>query len=373
MFRTISVLLVVLCATSTAIPPAAAEIVSLKSLSQQLTVSAQQISVSGISSGAYMAHQMHVIHSKHITGAGVIAGGPYHCAAGSYSLFTSFDLTGLYAATSRCSNTNPYWFFQGPPDVNFSIRDTHMQASNGVIDDPDNLRTDKVWLFSGGRDETVPGAVMDTLETYYREFMDPGNVVYVKHEAANHAMITDDFDNDCAVYGSPYINDCDIDAAKDLLQHIYGPLNPKAAEVQVQPILEFDQTEFFNEGDESVSMNARGHIYVPKHCIEGESCRLHLALHGCQQHQELIGENFYTRSGYNEWAETNNVIVLYPQTTEWIGSIFTAAWRNPNACWDWWGYSGPRYYRKDGKQIRALAEMINTLVGRELLGDTSAP
>ena len=291
-FRTLSALILVLGAISIAVPSAIAEVISLKNLSQQLTGSPQQISVSGISSGAYMAHQLHVIHSKHITGAGIIAGGPYHCAAGSYPLYTSFDLTGLYAATSICSNTNPYWFFQGPPDVNFSISDTHFQTSNGVIDDPDNMHMDKVWLFSGGNDEKVPRSVMNTVETYYREFLAPNNIVYVKHEDANHAMITDDFKSGCAVYGSPYINDCDIDAAKELLQHIYGSLNPKAVQAELQPIIEFDQTEFFDVSDKSVSMNERGHIYVPKKCKEGESCRLHLALHGCQQNQELIGDEF---------------------------------------------------------------------------------
>ena len=371
--RSFSSLLWVLGTMSVAIPSAIAEVISLRNLSQHLDVSSQQISVSGISSGAYMAHQLHVIHSEHITGAGIIAGGPYHCAAGSYPLYTSFDLTGLYAATSICSNTNPFWFFQGPPDVDFSIRDTHFQASKGVIDDPDNLRMDRVWLFSGGRDEKVPRSVMNTLETYYREFLDPNSIVYVKHEDANHAMITDDFDSGCAAYGSPYINDCDIDAAKELLQHIYGSLNPKAAQAEVQSIIEFDQTEFFDESDISISMNERGHIYVPKTCKEGESCRLHLALHGCQQHQELIGDDFYAKSGYNEWAETNDIIVLYPQTTAWHGSFLMTVWRNPNACWDWWGYTGPHYYRKDGKQISALATMINTLAARELLMNALPP
>lgn len=38
-------------------------------------VDQSQISVSGISSGAAMATQIHVIFSKHIMGAGLIAGG----------------------------------------------------------------------------------------------------------------------------------------------------------------------------------------------------------------------------------------------------------------------------------------------------------
>lgn len=38
------------------------------------------VSTSGISSGAYMAVQFHVGFSATVKGAGVVAGGPYHCA-----------------------------------------------------------------------------------------------------------------------------------------------------------------------------------------------------------------------------------------------------------------------------------------------------
>jgi len=38
------------------------------------------ISVSGISSGGYMAQQYHVAHSKQIMGVGILAAGPWDCA-----------------------------------------------------------------------------------------------------------------------------------------------------------------------------------------------------------------------------------------------------------------------------------------------------
>merc|ERR1719498_1551259 len=41
---------------------------------------ADGITVSGISSGAYMAHQIHIAFSKVTHGAGIVAGGPYFCA-----------------------------------------------------------------------------------------------------------------------------------------------------------------------------------------------------------------------------------------------------------------------------------------------------
>ena len=37
------------------------------------------------------------------------------------------------------------------------------------------------------------------------------------------------------------------------------------------------------------------------------------------------------------------------------------------ASWDWWGYSGDNWHRRDGKQMRAVAAMINALLGRDAL------
>ena len=39
-----------------------------------------QISVAGLSSGAFMANQLHIAHSADIMGAAMIAGGLYGCA-----------------------------------------------------------------------------------------------------------------------------------------------------------------------------------------------------------------------------------------------------------------------------------------------------
>ena len=42
----------------------------------------QGTSVSGLSSGAFMAVQYQVAFSASVKGAGIVAGGPYYCAAG---------------------------------------------------------------------------------------------------------------------------------------------------------------------------------------------------------------------------------------------------------------------------------------------------
>ena len=56
---------------------ARAQVVSLPAMK------AGQVSVSGLSSGAFMAVQFEVAFSRTVTGAGVIAGGPYYCSQGN--------------------------------------------------------------------------------------------------------------------------------------------------------------------------------------------------------------------------------------------------------------------------------------------------
>jgi hypothetical protein len=47
---------------------------SLGEVGQSLNIDKTQISVSGISSGGFMAHQFHVAHSSNVMGAGIVAG-----------------------------------------------------------------------------------------------------------------------------------------------------------------------------------------------------------------------------------------------------------------------------------------------------------
>ena len=72
-------------ATSAQAVPEQQALDALKAVRQKLALNLDpnEISVSGISSGGFMAHQFHVAHSRNLMGAGIIAGGPYNCAQGS--------------------------------------------------------------------------------------------------------------------------------------------------------------------------------------------------------------------------------------------------------------------------------------------------
>jgi poly(3-hydroxybutyrate) depolymerase len=92
---------------------------------------------------------------------------------------------------------------------------------------------------------------------------------------------------------------------------------------------------------------------------------VHVALHGCRQGLEAIGERFVREAGYNRWADANRIVVLYPQAIARNGPGF-ARWRwtyvtNPRGCWDWWGYTGPLYHTQAGPQVRAIKAMVDRL------------
>jgi hypothetical protein len=79
----------------------------------------------------------------------------------------------------------------------------------------------------------------------------------------------------------------------------------------------------------------------------------------------VINDEFVTQSGLDQWADTNNIIVLYPyQTTG--GS-------NPDGCWDWWGYTNSSYALKQGIQMTAIYNMVKHLEGGTGSSPTPTP
>jgi poly(3-hydroxybutyrate) depolymerase len=95
-------------------------------------------------------------------------------------------------------------------------------------------------------------------------------------------------------------------------------------------------------------------VYVPPSCTEKPGCRVHIALHGCEQSREVVGDDFIKESGYAEIADANRLIILFPQAKAITGI-------NPQGCWDWWGYTGLDYLGKDAPQIAAIWAMVEHL------------
>lgn len=315
-----------------------------------LAASTSGLTVSGLSSGGYMAVQFQVAYSSLVHGAGVIAGGPYYCAENKVS-----------RALSNCMEPTAK---DAPPTVDETLKIIQKLADSDRIDPIKHLSDDRVWLFSGGQDKTVAPAVMNTLAAFYQKLLPAEAVRYVQLPEAGHAMpsVSDTQPNACATSNPPYINRCqDFDAAGQLLAHLLGPLKPSTSAADGE-IIAFDQRPFVQGAAIDASLADEGFAFVPTACRAG-GCRVHVAFHGCRQNAGEIGRRFVEGAGYNHWAASNRLVVLYPQTTNRSGLAFgSSKWvLNPKGCWDWWGYTGDNYATRDSVQMRAVRSMIDTL------------
>lgn len=335
-----------------------------------------QSSVSGLSSGAFMAVQLHLAHSASFSGAGIIAGGPFRCAE-SYRGAAALA-EDAYIENSLYICMNPL-VPQTTPDAQRLAELANETANANQIDAISNLAGDRVYIFTGSEDKVVYSDVVARTRLFYELLgVEPDDIVYDDSVPAGHSIITDNLeDSPLATNQPPYINNGGFMQSHDILRHIYGDLKP-AAERLSGRLLRFDQTEFF--GNEArASMSQFGYAYVPRSVEEGAPARVHIALHGCKQgynyvdyvngradiaNQPPYGNRYITTTGYNYIADSNDIIVLYPQAQ---GTDNESA-QNPDGCWDWWGYTSqdprqPDYYSRDAIQIKAIHAMLNRLGG----------
>lgn len=300
-----------------------------------------------------MAGQLQIAHSRVVVGAAVIAGGPYGCAE---SLFADMmpgpgtAFLNLSKAINGCMlNALQLWGVPNPPLLADRVRKL---AEQGRIDSVADLQRDRIYLFSGREDRTVVQPIVDAAAELYRLLgVPPGNIMYVNDRPAGHAFVTDDKGERCERSGKPYVVDCDYDQAGALLGHILGPLKSRAA-VPTGAYLEFDQRVFTRDLGANHGLSDFGVVYVPQMCRDA-GCRIHVAFHGCAQNRATVGDVFIRDTGFARWADTNGLIVLFPQTA-------SAAF-NPQGCWDWWGYTGRGYLTREGPQIQAVFRMMSRL------------
>jgi poly(3-hydroxybutyrate) depolymerase len=310
----------------------------------QLHIDTGQITVSGLSSGGFMANQLGYAYSGTFKGVGVFAGGPYMCAG--HSNYTAC----MYNASISSSMLSTL-----QADLN--------NWSGTAIDPLANVAGQKVFMFVGTSDTTVGPKPMNAVQTQYTSNGVPAaNLSYVQRSGTAHVFPTDfaaTGNNSCGTSASPYIANCSYDGAKAVLSQFYGTLNARNDAPAAANYIEFDQTPFTagNPG-----MAATGWLYVPANCASGAVCRLHVALHGCQQNVATIGDKFLKNTGYTRWADTNSIVVLFPQTKVDNTSRSTAAsgsLANPNGCWDWIGWYGGNFAQRAGTQTQAIKAMVD--------------
>lgn len=302
-----------------------------------LDIDPDRVAVAGLSSGAYMATQVHLIHSDRLRGAALVAGGPYGCAGGT-----------LETALGTC--------MVGAPDVAALSARVRERAAAGDIAPLAGLAGDGVYVLHGRADTIVAEEVSRAAGGLYESLSGdaPGLVVETDFDRDfPHLLPTRDQGIDCQLGGEPWLGRCGFDAAGAMMARLFGEPAAEAGKAAGE-LRRFDQAAYA-PADADPLLAEEGYLYLPPACAAGERCGLLVAFHGCQQHAGNVGEAFVRDAGFNRWADVHRVAVLYPQARSSYLPL------NPKACWDWWGYTGADYDTRRGAQPRWLAAAMTAL------------
>ncbi|MEL7022952.1 MAG: PHB depolymerase family esterase [Pseudomonadota bacterium] len=288
-----------------------------------------RLTVSGVSSGGYMALQMQVAFSDQINGAGAIAAGPYDCAEGN-----------IVNALGACINGPP-------PSVSHTVDLMRQRESAGNIAPLARLADRRIWLLHGSHDAVVDRSVVERAADVLIAL--DAEVQLVTDVPAAHGMPTVNFGAACDQMQTPFLNQCNFDSAGRLLQFLVGDATELTESARATPRGHlFDLPQPQAEGLADVAK-----VYAPPQCDRRDQCEIHVAFHGCQQSTEFVQQAFVDSAGYNVWADRLGLIILYPQVA--------ATPTNPLGCWDWWGYSDPDYATRQAPQMRAVLAMVDAL------------
>jgi hypothetical protein len=362
-----------------------------------LNADLSQLTVSGLSSGAFMAHQLHVAFSDRIKGAGIIAGGPYGCSGGSSC-----------QAVKACMNNEADPTLGSPmPGTDQLFAKAKELADAGRIAPLDNLKQSRVYVAHGVNDKVVSSAQAEGVVDFYTKAGVPSDQIDVACgpgkpcRDSGHATVSPTGPGNCSVNAAPYLSHCEAASGQDqsepdeLLKYFYadklGGWKPPSTTL-TGDLIKFSQDRATTVSTATYLLASAGYLYVPKVC-RTQKCPVHVAFHGCVQSEEVLKINdaaankalapgqapqdnsFVRDAGYNPSADANGIIVLYPQAQpsgyridpqpiptpgteqagEMIMDIFKGTWcgtsassslidligfrSNPEGCWDWFGYT----------------------------------
>ncbi|MGA9333249.1 MAG: PHB depolymerase family esterase [Rudaea sp.] len=308
----------------------------------KLNVDPARVAVAGLSSGAYMATQSHMAWPEIFSGAALVSGGPYGCAGGE-----------LKTALSSCMKGAP------PPDVDALVARARDRARDGELGRLSALANSHVYVLHGKADTLVAETVARDTAAFYEKLRDADaalhslKVVWDGDRAFSHNLPVAAKGDDCEKSEAPYLGHCGFDAAAKIFAELFGDPT-HAASTATGELRHFDQKRFLAPGKDAFLAN-QGYAYLPKSCLAGKSCGVLVVFHGCKQNADAVGETFVRGAGFNRWADVYNVAVLYPQTRASFAPL------NPQACWDWWGYSGTGYDTRRGVQQQWLRRALTAL------------
>lgn len=292
-------------------------------------------------------------HSSYVQGVGIVAGGPYACVKKHPLIINCLGIVPLFTINNE-----------------LLIEEAHRQSSEGAIDPIINVANQKVFIYSGQQDTTITNNVVRKTVDFYNTVGDLNKVQFVERRG-EHNFPTD-FDaqgnGNCAIPFYPFVANCGYDGAGNLLRHVLGTqLNNRNDGDPTGILVKFSQSEL-HPNPSSIGLGEHGFLYIPDDCLNLDvQCKLHVVFHGCQQSVTYLfhrNMQFIRNSGYIRMADTNRIILAFPQTVSRLirpsfpyvhpGSLL--------ACWDFFGIYGNDYSTKYGAQIHAIQNLVNKIV-----------
>jgi hypothetical protein len=305
------------------------------------------LTISGISSGGFMAAQMGVIYSDQFSGVGLVAGGFYFCAQnhlqnklkdasnlwiGDLSLYQTqfrapkglalqmFDLVGLsphnpiYQAVGVC--------MQNPSEAILSYDVVSENQRKYLISAAENIEKQKIFIYQGDNDKVVNPGMKDSLLNFYRHYNVPAENIKISQSSGGHNFPTDhEGEKSCLLQEVPYVASCGLDTAGDTLRHLVSADLTRTENRE-------SNLQFLNSVTQDIprrlgiprpkSIASYGYLAASPSCLQDpDSCSVHVALHGCEMSDsfdEAFDQKYQKsmRAGYPQMRTKEQSILFSP-------------------------------------------------------------
>lgn len=246
-------------------------------------------------------------------------------------------------------------------------------AATGSVAPTSHLATARTYLERGSLDTVyMDGSVNRTRDLFLHFAGNASQVFFVAHIPHQHAQLTADpwlSTDSCGgspqPWAPPAMQNCGNDAAGAALQHIYEESLRRPSSLAFQHpenLFQFDQTPYFPAAWPGLS--SIGYVYIPTACQPGgnaTTCKLHVALHGCGMSiwSPQMNTSFVEHTGFNAWADANDMVVLYPQSGGFLEQGLQAPTAQLQAgCFDSYGQTSVEYAFRTGLQMLSIRQMI---------------
>jgi|AntRauTorckE6833_2_1112554.scaffolds.fasta_scaffold05288_3 poly(3-hydroxybutyrate) depolymerase len=301
----------------------------------EMQLDSERFYVSGLSSGGYMAQQLHLAWPSEVKGVAVFAAGPYGCAR-----------DGVNAALLQCMATT-----RGRPDVGALVNQARVDSREGKLGDLQQLKESRVFIYRAEFDPLIHAPVSQATVDFYKQLVPEGQLQIKLGSSAGHGLPTQDQGVACSETRSPYVNACGFSGVGLSLDHLDSRPNRSVSSQPKGELKQFSQSPF---SENSRGMADFGYYYQPPACDGSANCGLQMVLHGCEQGAEKLETEFVEKSGYLQQADARGLVLVFPQVQSTLP--------NPKGCWDWWGYESSAFDTREGPQVEGLRAIWSRLL-----------